>query len=361
MRDLCTQSALPLLPPPLRLLLAPWGYPPARARLTDLRRAAHQGDVSAQFTLGWMYEHGDDVPQDHREAATWYTRAADQDNAPALNVVGVLYATGQGVPKDPREAVIWYHRAADRGYAPAQYNLGRATYNGDGTPLDRELAATWCRRAADQGDANAQFTLGWMYDDGDGVPQDYRDAATWYTRAAGQGHANAQFSLALLLDAGRGAARDRGAADHWYRLAAAHGHQQAQRMIDALTVRPLPGPFDPYEPSTDDAVLIQRASERAVAAANVLDRHEQNRSAAYSRLYQTITNLDRTAERTNHRLQAIIKALKHRDKETIAIEARLRQTMIDRIGDPQGVPADDEPATGTLTLTNDQESRPDAE
>ena len=197
----------------------------------------------------------------------------------------------------------------------------------------------------------------------------------WYTRAAGQGHAKAQFSLALMLDAGRGAARDRAAADHWYRLAAAHGHQPAQRMIDALTVRPLPGPFDPYEPSTDDAGLIQRASERAaaaycaahqaarhadttldraaqilgriVAAANVLDRHEQNRSAAYSRLYQTITNLDRTADRTNHRLQAIIKALKHRDKKTIAIEARLRQTMIDRIGDPQGVPADDDPANGT--------------
>ena len=116
--------------PPLRLLLAPWGYP----------------------------------PQDHREAATWYKRAADQDNAPALNVVGVLYATGKGVPKDPREAVIWYHRSADIGYAPAQYNLGRATYNGDGTPLDRELAATWCRRAADQGYANAQFSLGWMYE-----------------------------------------------------------------------------------------------------------------------------------------------------------------------------------------------------
>ena len=286
--------------------MAPWGYPPARARLTDLRRAAHQGDVSAQFTLGWMYEHG------------------------------------------------------------------------DGTPLDRELAATWCRRAADQGYANAQFSLGWMYDDGAGVPPDYREAVMWYTRAAGQGHAKAQFSLALMLDAGRGAARDRAAADHWYRLAAAHGHQQAQRMIDTLTVRPLPGPFDPYEPSTDDAVLIQRASERAaaaycathqaarhadttldraaqilgriVAAANVLDRHEQNRSAAYSRLYQTITNLDRTAERTNHRLQAIIKALKQRDKETIAIEARLRQTMIDRIGDPQDVPADDDPANETRTV-----------
>ena len=137
------------------------------------------------------------------------------------------------------------------------------------------------RRAAHQGDVSAQFTLGWMYDDGDGVPRDYRDAATWYTRAAGQGHANAQFNLALMLDAGRGAARDRAAADHWYRLAAAHGHQQAQRMIDALTVRPLPGPFDPYEPSTNDAVLIQRASERAAAA--YCAAHQATRHAARPR------------------------------------------------------------------------------
>ena len=293
---------------------------------------------------------GVDTPE-----TTHPTRGVEPDgpDAAAYTTARLTGATGQGVPKDPREAVIWYHQSADLGYAAGQYNLARAYYFGDGAPLDRSQAATWCRRAADQG------------------------------------HANAQFSLALMLDAGRGTTRDRAAADRWYRLAAAQGHQQAQRMIDAPTVRPLPGPFDPHEPSTDDAVLIQRASERAaaaycaahqaarhadttldraaqilgriVAAANVLDRHEQNRSAAYSRLCQTITNLDRTAERTNHRLQAIIKALKQRDKETIAIEARLRQTMIDRIGDPQGVPADDEPATGTLTLTNDQESRPDAE
>ena len=83
--------------------------------------------------------------------------------------------------------------------------------------------------------------------------------------------------------------------------------------------------------------------------------------AAHQAARHADTTLDRTAERTNHRLQAIIKALKQRDKETIAIEARLRQTMIDRIGDPQGVPADDESANGTLTLTNDQESRADAE
>ena len=90
------------------------------------------------------------------------------------------------------------------------------------------------------------------------------------------------------------------------------------------------------EPHGPEAAAYTTA--RLTGATVRIDRHEQNRSAAYSRLYQTITNLDRTAERTNHRLQAIIKALKQRDKETIAIEARLRQTMIDRIGESAGRP-----------------------
>ena len=55
--------------------------------------------------------------------------------------------------------------------------------------------------------------------------------------------------------------------------------------------------------------------------------------------FQTITNLSNCAERAQRRIQAIMHALKTRDKETRAIEARLRQTMIDLTGDPDGQPA----------------------
>ena len=82
--------------------------------------------------------------------------------------------------------------------------------------------------------------------------------------------------------------------------------------------------------------------------------HAEEITAAAARSAKATKSLDTMRAR-------ILKADEARTdaaKETIAIEARLRQTMIDRIGDPQGVPADDEPATGTLTLTNDQESRP---
>ena len=224
--DPSTQSALPLVPSPLRQLMAPWGYQPTRTRHADVRRAATQGDVSAQFTLGWMYEHGDDVPQNHREAITWY------------------------------------HRAADLGYPPAQYNLARALYDGDGVPLARADSATWCRRAADQHHATAQYTLGWLYEDGDGVPQDYREAATWYTHAAAQGHPKAQFNLALMLDSGRGVTRNHDEAGRWYSLAAGQGHHAAQGMIDRLAVRYPPGPFEPYEPSSTERVLSELARNR---------------------------------------------------------------------------------------------------
>jgi len=42
-----------------------------------LRAKAEQGDVSAQFNLGVMYDDGEGVPQDYAEAIRWYRVAAE--------------------------------------------------------------------------------------------------------------------------------------------------------------------------------------------------------------------------------------------------------------------------------------------
>ena len=102
-----TQSALPLVPPAVRSLLAPWGYPPCRMSLYILRTIANIGNVAAQFTLGWMYEHGDDdndVAQDYAEAATWCHRAAAQGDVRAQNNLARMHEDGHGVPKDDAAA-----------------------------------------------------------------------------------------------------------------------------------------------------------------------------------------------------------------------------------------------------------------
>jgi TPR repeat protein len=47
------------------------------------REAADQGHVEAAFSLGVLYQNGEGVPQDNKEAIKWYTKAADHNHPKA--------------------------------------------------------------------------------------------------------------------------------------------------------------------------------------------------------------------------------------------------------------------------------------
>ena len=47
------------------------------------RKAAEQGEIYAQYNLGWMYGTGTGVPQDDDEAVKWFRKAAEQGHAEA--------------------------------------------------------------------------------------------------------------------------------------------------------------------------------------------------------------------------------------------------------------------------------------
>ena len=83
--------------------------------IEELRRAAEQGNASAQFNLGLMYDNGEGVPEDDREAVKWYRKAAEQGNLFAQYNLGVMYAKGEGVPEDYVKAYAWVNLAAARG------------------------------------------------------------------------------------------------------------------------------------------------------------------------------------------------------------------------------------------------------
>lgn len=87
--------------------------------------AAEQGDASAQFKLGLMYDHGYGVPEDGAEAVRWYRMAAEQGHVPAQNNLGVMYAGGEGVPEDNVQAYAWYSIAAAQGDEVANQNKER--------------------------------------------------------------------------------------------------------------------------------------------------------------------------------------------------------------------------------------------
>ena len=67
-----------------------------------------------------------------------------------------MYDNGEGVPEDDKEAVKWYRLAAEQGYASAQNNLGFMYGNGTGVPQDNVYSHMWFNNAAYKGHKNAK-------------------------------------------------------------------------------------------------------------------------------------------------------------------------------------------------------------
>lgn len=77
---------------------------------------AEQGDATAQFNLGTMYDSGQGVRQDYAEAFRWYRKAAEQGNTGAQYNLGAMYYSGQGVRQNFHFSKEWFGKACDSGW-----------------------------------------------------------------------------------------------------------------------------------------------------------------------------------------------------------------------------------------------------
>ena len=106
---------------------------------------------SADFQKGAdAYRNGD-----YATALRKWKPLAEQGNTTAQFLVGAMYNEGQGVPQDYKTAVKWYRLAAEQGNASAQFNLGMMYYAGLGVPLDYVYAHMWWNIAASPGNKDA--------------------------------------------------------------------------------------------------------------------------------------------------------------------------------------------------------------
>ena len=78
------------------------------------------GDAEAQSNLGLMYEIGEGVPEDDKEAVKWYRKAAEQGDAEAQYNLGLMYDKGEGVLEDSVTAYAWCNIAAVNGHELAK-------------------------------------------------------------------------------------------------------------------------------------------------------------------------------------------------------------------------------------------------
>ena len=133
--------------------------PPSAARAQQIleqnRPLARNGDASAQYNMGVLYDRGYGVKRDYAKARQWYEKAAAQHYARAEHNLGIMYEAGKGVPRDLEKAAHWFRRGADDGQTASQNNLAVLYMKGEGLPQNTGKAAFWAARAAAGGNSAA--------------------------------------------------------------------------------------------------------------------------------------------------------------------------------------------------------------
>ena len=99
-----------------------------------LRVQAAEGNVRAQFVLGYIYYHAKGVAEDSVQAVMWWHKAAEKGHAEAQWELGNAYVSGQGVVRDIPTGFAWYSIAADNGLIFAKRDkekIAQKMYPGD--------------------------------------------------------------------------------------------------------------------------------------------------------------------------------------------------------------------------------------
>ena len=91
--------------------------------LKALTAKAENGDVEAQYEMGWRHALGMEVDLDDDIAVEWLEKAADGGHMLAQNNMGARYYTGDGVDQDHKLAYRFFFQAADQGDRKASKNL----------------------------------------------------------------------------------------------------------------------------------------------------------------------------------------------------------------------------------------------
>ncbi len=136
--------------------------------IADLRPLAEYGDVRGMMLLGNMYQLGNGVALDMREAFALYHRAAMLGNTEGMVAIATMYQAGMGVNLNTRLAIGWFERAARMGDQTGAFFYAIHNFQGSkGTTYDLKsdhlIAYKWFRVAATNGEnkriRNSAFKL----------------------------------------------------------------------------------------------------------------------------------------------------------------------------------------------------------
>lgn len=172
--------------------------PRSRDIIIALKSAAREGETSASFLLGRLYDEGWGVTRNAREATRWYLSAADGGFPLAFYFVASAYDAGDGVAPDPKQALRWYQKAAASGDRDAKFVLAVRVLEGRGVRRDESVGVRSLRSLAGH-DSAAMDYLAYHYL----RRGQFSLARKWALRAVEHGESGASARLTQIENARR--------------------------------------------------------------------------------------------------------------------------------------------------------------
>jgi len=242
------------IPTPYEKAIAAFGENDTATAMMILLPLAEAGDPQSQFIVASNYQKKNDI----KNAMSWYRKAAKQGHMQAQTTLGLLYIDGKYMERKPKlaakyllmatrnqqalsdpkkeqskkskkktekdtekveptdyekgiaaykkkdyfSALKYWLPLSDKRNNEADYMIGKLLLDKELGPVDGSKAAFWFKRAADNNHLESQTQLGLMYLNGDLIKRDLIVASNWLLEAT------QNKSLASLNDGENGIVKD---------------------------------------------------------------------------------------------------------------------------------------------------------
>lgn len=178
--------------------------------LEIFKALAEQGHVMSQFIVGNMYDFGESVPRDYKQAFIWYKKAAEQGHPDAEYNLAVFYADGKGTEQDYEKAIEWFSKSANRGNQKAQQEVLTLSHELAERYNEEAFQAFDAQRISDAiklfelsgkyGNTNAYLNLGIMFIQGKVVEKNVLKAKEYLSKAMERGNAQAKQIYDMIIN-----------------------------------------------------------------------------------------------------------------------------------------------------------------
>jgi len=193
---------------------------------------AQNGNAAAQTLIAELYENGQGIARDIKQATTWYGIAAKSGNREAQFAYSVKLMEGKHVEKDVELGLSMMKAAADAEHPIALFNYANHLVDQRPTSATYRKVLPLYQKAAEFRLADAYYALAKIYEEGlaNGI-NNPQEAKVWLEKAARSGIDTAQVELAIKLLGNEPSPEDQRQAFGWFQTAASSGNVIAQNRL----------------------------------------------------------------------------------------------------------------------------------